>query len=140
MSNTTDGLIKIRGMALLLAKTRYDPGNPQYADDAVEQFMQLITASNTHLLDSGFKKYFEANLLDGTDITESSGTMLSAQDVYEVMGEYFSKLLDLVDDGVPKYKRYNEELDEYQQGFISGENLANSTMHAHIAEVRRKYE
>lgn len=38
-----------------------------------------------------FQKYFEANLLDGNNIhTESKGTILSAQSVFEVVVEYIT--------------------------------------------------
>ena len=38
-----------------------------------------------------FRKYFQANLLDGDDVYHCGKAMLLAEDVYEVLGEHIAE-------------------------------------------------
>lgn len=60
-----------------------------------------------------FKKYFEANLLDGEDVYDCGETMLRADYVYEVIAEYVSeqqaKLLQVIEDELNKFTARHDE-------------------------------
>ena len=57
----------------------------------------MSNKNNTSQL-KNFKKFFEANLLDGDDIKDCGGAMLSAEYVYETLEAYIqSQLQELLE-------------------------------------------
>lgn len=68
-----------------------DAYNEEATYKAISDQILAVISQTVNSYEKDFKAYFEANLLDGNDIhLESKGTMLNAQNVYEVISEYLS--------------------------------------------------
>tara|TARA_B100001245_G_scaffold236593_1_gene228614 strand:- start:11472 stop:11831 length:360 start_codon:yes stop_codon:yes gene_type:complete len=50
-----------------------------------------MTKSKSIEEQGSFKSYFEANFLDGDDVHDCGGAMLSAEDVYEILAPYIAE-------------------------------------------------
>lgn len=79
-----------------------------------------------------FKAYFEANLLDGDDIRDCGGAMLSAEDVYDNLIAFIEQLLEEKDFIISALKSSEETL-EY-----ANEKLAEQLLKERIKLPKKK--